>query len=51
MAVREPDEVAALRWDLGRQLAGRRKAARLVQRELGVLVGYSRTAVDGTVLG
>jgi transcriptional regulator with XRE-family HTH domain len=50
-AVREPDEVAALRRDLGRQLAGRRKAAGLVQRELGVLVGYSRTAVANAETG
>ena len=51
VVVREPDEVAALRRDLGRQLAGRRKAAGLVQRELGVLVGYSRTAVANAETG
>jgi hypothetical protein len=49
--VREPDEVTAMRRDLGRQLAGRRKAAGLVQRELGVLVGYSRTAVANAETG
>jgi transcriptional regulator with XRE-family HTH domain len=51
VVVREPDAVAALRRDLGRQLAGRRKAAGLVQRELGVLVGYSRTAVANAETG
>ena len=51
VVVREPDEVAALRRDLGRQLAGRRKAAGLVQREFGVLVGYSRTAVANAETG
>jgi transcriptional regulator with XRE-family HTH domain len=48
--------VTALRRELGRQLAGRRKAAGYAQRELGVLVGYSRTAIanaetGGTALG
>ena len=51
VVVREPDEVAALRRELGRQLAERRKAAGLVQRELGVLVGYSRTAVANAETG
>ena len=49
--VREPDEVAALRRDLGRQLAERRKAAGYVQREFGALVGYSRTAVANAETG
>jgi transcriptional regulator with XRE-family HTH domain len=49
--VREPDEVAAMRRDLGRQLAGRRRAAGLVQREFGALVGYSRTAVANAETG
>jgi hypothetical protein len=54
--VRESDAVTALRCELGRQLAGRRKAAGYAQRELGVLVGYSRTAIanaetGGTALG
>ena len=45
-----------MRRELGRQLAGRRRAAGYVQRELGVLVGYSRTAIanaetGGTALG
>jgi len=48
--------VTALRRELGHQLAGRRKAAGYAQRELGVLVGYSRTAIanaetGGTALG
>lgn len=49
--VREPDEVAALRRELGRQLAERRKAAGYVQREFGALVGYSRTAVANAETG
>jgi hypothetical protein len=45
-----------MRRELGRQLASRRRAAGYVQRELGVLVGYSRTAIanaetGGTALG
>ena len=45
-----------MRRELGRQLAGRRRAAGYAQRELGVLVGYSRTAIanaetGGTALG
>ena len=51
VVVREPDEVAAMRRDLGRQLANRRKAAGLVQREFGALVGYSRTAVANAETG
>jgi hypothetical protein len=43
--VRDSDTVAAMRRELGRQLAVRRKAAGLVQRELGRLAGYSRTAI------
>jgi transcriptional regulator with XRE-family HTH domain len=48
---REGDEVAALRRDLGRRLAERRKAAGYVQREFGALVGYSRTAVANAETG
>jgi transcriptional regulator with XRE-family HTH domain len=51
VVVRESDEVAALRRDLGRQLAERRKAAGLVQREFGALIGYSRTAVANAETG
>jgi transcriptional regulator with XRE-family HTH domain len=40
-----------MRRDLGRQLAGRRRAAGLVQRELGVMSGYSRTAVASAETG
>lgn len=43
--------MAALRRDLGRQLAVRRKAAGYLQRELGVLVGYSRTAIASAETG
>lgn len=46
-----PDEVTELRRDLGRQLAGRRKAAGLVQREFGALMEYSRTAVANAETG
>lgn len=49
--MRESEAVAALRRDLGRQLAIRRKAAGYVQRELGVLVGYSRTAIANAETG
>jgi transcriptional regulator with XRE-family HTH domain len=51
VVVREPDEVAALPRDLGRQLAERRKAAGLVRRELGMLVGCSRIAVASAETG
>jgi transcriptional regulator with XRE-family HTH domain len=43
--VRDSDAVVAMRRELGRQLAARRMAAGLLQRELGVMVGYSRTAI------
>jgi transcriptional regulator with XRE-family HTH domain len=43
--------VAAMRRELGRQLADRRKAAGYLQRELGVLVGYSRTAIANAETG
>jgi transcriptional regulator with XRE-family HTH domain len=49
--VRESEEVAALRRDLGHQLAERRKAAGYVQREFGALLGYSRTAVANAETG
>jgi transcriptional regulator with XRE-family HTH domain len=49
--MREADEVAAMRRDLGRQLAERRKAAGYVQREFGTLLGYSRTAVANAETG
>lgn len=51
MAVRQSDAVAALRRELGRQLALRRKAAGCLQRELGTLVGYSRTAIANAETG
>jgi transcriptional regulator with XRE-family HTH domain len=51
VVVRESDEVTALRRDLGRQLAERRKAAGYVQREFAALVGYSRTAVANAETG
>jgi transcriptional regulator with XRE-family HTH domain len=43
--------VTALRRELGRQLAGRRKAAGYAQRELGVMMGYSRTAIANAETG
>jgi transcriptional regulator with XRE-family HTH domain len=49
--VKESDIVAAMRRELGRQLAERRKASGYVQRELGVLLGYSRTAVANAETG
>ena len=49
--VRESDAVAAIRRELGRQLAARRKAAGYLQRELAVLVGYSRTAIANAETG
>ena len=49
--MRESDAVAAMRRGLGRQLATRRKAAGYLQRELGVLLGYSRTAVANAETG
>jgi transcriptional regulator with XRE-family HTH domain len=49
--VRESDAVAAMRRELGRQLAARRKAAGHLQRELAALVGYSRTAIANAETG
>jgi hypothetical protein len=48
---RESEAVAAMRRELGRQLAARRKAAGYVQRELGVLTRYSRTAIANAETG
>lgn len=50
-SLRESDAIAAARRELGRQLAARRKAAGYVQRELGRLVGYSRTAIANAEIG
>jgi transcriptional regulator with XRE-family HTH domain len=47
----ERDAVAAMRRELGRQLASRRREAGYLQRELGVLLGYSRTAVANAEIG
>jgi transcriptional regulator with XRE-family HTH domain len=49
--VRDSDAAAAMRRELGRQLAARRKAAGYVQRELGVFLGYSRTAIANAETG
>jgi len=49
--VRESEAVAAMRRELGRQLAARRKAAGYLQRELGARVGYSRTAIANAETG
>jgi transcriptional regulator with XRE-family HTH domain len=49
--MRDSDTVAAMRRELGRQLANRRKAAGYVQRELGVVLGYSRTAIANAETG
>ena len=49
--VRESDAVAAMRRGLGRQLAERRTAAGYLQRELGALLRYSRTAVANAETG
>lgn len=49
--MRESEAVAAWRRDLGRQLAERRVAAGYVQRELGVLLGYSRSVVANAEVG
>jgi len=40
-----------MRRELGRQLAARRSAAGYFQRELGVLTGYSRTAIANAETG
>jgi transcriptional regulator with XRE-family HTH domain len=50
-SMRESEVTAAARRELGRQLAARRKAAGYVQRELGRLVGYSRTAIANAEIG
>lgn len=47
----ESDAVTAMRRELGSQLAARRKAAGYLQRELGLLVGYSRTAIANAETG
>jgi hypothetical protein len=49
--VAEPDVVSAMRRELGHQLAARRRAAGYLQRELGTLLGYSRTAVANAETG
>ena len=49
--VEESEAVAAMRRELGRQFADQRKAAGYVQRELGVLTGYSRTAIANAETG
>ena len=49
--MRQSDAVAAVRRELGRQLADRRKTAGYLQRELGALVGYSRTAIANAETG
>jgi hypothetical protein len=49
--VAEPDTVTAMRRDLGRQLAAQRLAAGYLQRELGALLGYSRTTVANAETG
>lgn len=41
----DSEAIAGMRRDLGRQLAAKRNEAGLMQRELGVLMGYSRTAI------
>lgn len=45
------EALAEMRRQLGRQLAARRKAAALMQRELGTLAGYSRTAIANAETG
>jgi transcriptional regulator with XRE-family HTH domain len=49
--VPDSDAVAAMRRELGHQLAARRRAAGYLQRELGVLTGYSRTAIANAETG
>jgi transcriptional regulator with XRE-family HTH domain len=49
--VRESQAAVMLRRELGRQLAGRRKAAGYLQRELGTVAGYSRTAIANAETG
>jgi transcriptional regulator with XRE-family HTH domain len=49
--VRESSAVTAMRQELGQQLAARRKEAGYLQRELGVLVDYSRTAIANAESG
>ena len=43
--VRDSDAVTAMRRDLGRQLAAQRATAGYAQRELGTLMGYSRSTI------
>ena len=49
--MRDSDAVTVMRRELGRQLAARRVAAGYAQRELGALVGYSRTAIANAETG
>lgn len=46
-----PAEIEAALTDLGRQLAVRRKAAGLTQKELGQRIGYKRQTVGNAELG
>ncbi len=43
--------VAGMRWDLGRQLSAVRQRAGLTQHGLGVLTGYTRSAVSFAEIG
>jgi transcriptional regulator with XRE-family HTH domain len=49
--VSEPDPVAAMRRDLGRQLAALRRRAGLTQQDLGERTGYTRSAVSFAEIG
>jgi transcriptional regulator with XRE-family HTH domain len=49
--VSESEAVTAMRRELGRQLAARRRAAGYAQREFGVLAGYSRSVVANAEAG
>lgn len=42
----DPQAVARMREDMGRALAGRRKAAGLTQAQFGARIGYTRSAVS-----
>jgi transcriptional regulator with XRE-family HTH domain len=49
--VSESENIAAMRRELGRQLAALRRAARLTQHGLAELAGFSRPAVSLAELG
>jgi len=47
----DPENIAAMELELGRQLAALRRQARLTQRELAALAGFSRSTISVAEIG